>query len=194
MFILLIVPVILPATIAAYSVVGERDQGTLEPLLTTPIRREELIIGKGLASFIPAVAMSYLLFFVFAIAARLWATHAVGVEVWRSSQLFAHLVFIPLLATWSIWVALAISARASDVRVAQQLGTLASLPPLAVVSLFAFQVITPTFALAAGLALALLVIDLFGWRLVSQVFDRERLISGAGRTPGRSRTRAPAPP
>jgi len=36
---LLIVPAIIPATVAAYSVVGERDQGTLEPLVTTPVRR-----------------------------------------------------------------------------------------------------------------------------------------------------------
>ena len=39
LLLMLIVPVILPAAISAYSVVGERDQGTLEPLLTTPVRR-----------------------------------------------------------------------------------------------------------------------------------------------------------
>jgi ABC-2 type transport system permease protein len=33
-----VVPAVIPASIAAYSVVGERDQGTLEPLLTTPVR------------------------------------------------------------------------------------------------------------------------------------------------------------
>ncbi|WP_280724781.1 ABC transporter permease subunit [Kitasatospora sp. MAA4] len=42
-------------TIAANSVVGEREQGTLEPVLTTPIRREELLIGKAVANLIPAV-------------------------------------------------------------------------------------------------------------------------------------------
>ncbi len=33
---LLIVPLFLPSTIAAYSVIGEREQGALEPVLTTP--------------------------------------------------------------------------------------------------------------------------------------------------------------
>src|ERR1700691_1666076 len=37
LLLLLLVPVIMPSTLAAYSVVGERDLGTLEPLLTTPL-------------------------------------------------------------------------------------------------------------------------------------------------------------
>jgi hypothetical protein len=40
-------------------------------------------------------------------------------------------IFTPLLAAWSIWLAIAVSQRASDMRVAQQLGMLASLPTIA---------------------------------------------------------------
>jgi ABC-2 family transporter protein len=54
-----IIPVDVPTVIAAYSVVGERDQGTLEPLLTTPIRRTELLLGKGLAAIPSSVAVTY---------------------------------------------------------------------------------------------------------------------------------------
>jgi hypothetical protein len=49
----------------------------------------------------------------------------------QAPQLPATLVFIPLLAAWAIWVGLAVSARVSDTRVAQQLSTLGSLPALA---------------------------------------------------------------
>ena len=52
---LLAIPALVPATLAAYSVVGERQQGTLEPVLGTPIRREEFLLGKALASFVPSV-------------------------------------------------------------------------------------------------------------------------------------------
>src|ERR1017187_8142561 len=58
------IPVVLPATIAAYSVIGERDQGTLEPLLTTPITREEFLLGKSLAATIPTVGVAYVFFIV----------------------------------------------------------------------------------------------------------------------------------
>ena len=56
---MLAIPALVPATLAAYSVVGEREQGTLEPVLGTPIRREELVLGKALAVLIPAVAVSH---------------------------------------------------------------------------------------------------------------------------------------
>ena len=43
---MLIIPIVIPPVIAAYSVVGERDQGTLEPVLTAPVRASELLLGK----------------------------------------------------------------------------------------------------------------------------------------------------
>jgi hypothetical protein len=82
------------------------------------------------------------------------------------------------MATWSIWVAMAISARSSDIRVAQQLATLASLPSVLVTALISFNVIDATLKLALGLGVALLVLDRLGWRVVSALFDRERLITG----------------
>jgi hypothetical protein len=41
-----------------------------------------------------------------------------------------------------------------------------------------FNVITPTLGLALGLAAALLIVDVLGWRGVAAMFDRERLITG----------------
>ncbi|HEX4791772.1 MAG TPA: hypothetical protein VH372_25120 [Actinospica sp.] len=41
-----------------------------------------------------------------------------------------------------------------------------------------FGVITPTLDLALILGAALLAVDLAAWKLVSKLFDRERLITG----------------
>jgi len=68
--------------------------------------------------------------------------------------------------------------RASDVRAAQQLSVVANLPLIAVTSLIAFNVIHATLQLALVCGIALLVLDRLGWRFVSLLFDRERLISG----------------
>jgi len=179
---LLIVPIVIPPVISAYSVVGERVQGTLEPVLTTPVRRDELLLGKAAAAFIPSVAIAYAIYFIAAVSIRLGAAHIVSAVVWHTPQMLAQILFTPLLAGWSIWVGIGISARASDVRVAQQLATLAGLPLLAFTSLISFQLITPTVPLAIALALTLLAIDLAAWRLVSRMFDRELLITGT-RTP-----------
>ena len=88
------------------------------------------------------------------------------------------MLFTPLLAVWSIWVGIAISTRSSDIRVAQQLSVLASLPSVFVVVLIALNVIPLTLGLAVGLAVVLLVLDGLGWRITSRLFDRERLVTG----------------
>jgi ABC-2 type transport system permease protein len=175
---LLIVPIVIPPVIAAYSVVGERDQGTLEPVLTAPVRASELLLGKAAAAFVPSVGIAYAIYFIVAIAVRIGAAHVVGTVVWHAPQMLAQILFTPLLAAWSIWVGIGISTRASDVRVAQQLATLAGLPLLAFTSLISFQVITPSVPLVVGLALALLAVDTVAWRVVSRLFDSERLLTG----------------
>ena len=176
---LLLIPAIVPSTLSAYSVIGEREQGTLEPILITPIRREEFLIGKALAVAMPTLAIAYTIFGIFLAVAALFAHRGIESAIFSGSHIPVQLVFTPLLAGWSIWVGIAISARSSDVRVAQQLSVFASLPPLAIVALMTFNVITPSTGLAVGLAAALLAVDVLGWRAVAAMFDRERLITGA---------------
>jgi ABC-type transport system involved in multi-copper enzyme maturation permease subunit len=176
---LLGIPALVPAYVAAYSVVGERQQGTLEPVLTTPVRREEFLLGKALAALVPSLAVSYAVYAFFLACLELFARPVIASALLQGQELLVQLLFTPLLAGWSIWVGIAISARSRDVRVAQQLGLLASLPSVAVTSLIAFNVIHPTLDLALGGAAALLLLNRLGWRITSATFDRERLITGS---------------
>lgn len=173
------IPAIVPAALAAYSIVGERQQGTLEPVLATPIRREEFLLGKALAAIVPSLAVAYAVYALVLACIGLFADPAVASALVRGPEILAQLVFTPLLAAWSIWVGTAISTRSSDVRVAQQLGMLANLPSVAVTTLIAYDVIHATLGIAFGLAVALLVLNGFGWRITSALFDSERLIAGA---------------
>ena len=172
------IPALVPPFVAAYSVVGERQQGTLEPVLTTPIRRDELLLGKALAALLPSLAVAYVVYGLFVACVELFATPAVASALIRLPDLLAQLFFTPLLAGWSIWVAILISTRSNDVRVAQQFATLASLPSIAVTTLVGLGVIK--VSLVAGLiaAAALLLLNRIGWRFTSAMFDRERLIIG----------------
>ncbi len=189
LFLPLLIPVFVPAILSAYAVVGEREQETLEPVLSTPVSRVEFLLGKAAAIFVPAIGVSYLMFGVFVAITQFAAAPPVATAVLHAPQLPAELVFIPLLAGWAIWVGLAISARATDTRVAQQLATLASLPPVALAALMSFQVISPTFTVAAALAGGLLVIDSVACFAVARLFNRERLITGTKSTTGSYRVR-----
>ena len=175
---MLVIPVTMPSVVSAYSVVGEREQGTLEPVLTTPIRREEFLIAKALAAFIPTVVIAYAVFGVFLAAAALFAHPVIVSAIYAGTHVLVQLLFTPLLAGWAIWVGIAVSARSTDVRAAQQLSMLASLPPLVVVALIALNVITVSTTVALGLAAALLAFGLLAWRVVAAMFDRERLLTG----------------
>ena len=175
---MLAIPALVPAAVAAYAVVGERQQGTLEPVLTTPLRRDEFLLGKALASLVSSVAIAYVVYAVFLASVGLFAHPAVASALLRWPDILAQVLFTRLIAAWSIWVGIGFSARSNDVRVAQQLGMLASLPTVVVTSLIAFNAIHVTVGLAIGLAAALLLLDGLGWRITSATFNRERLITG----------------
>ncbi|MGA9775965.1 MAG: ABC transporter permease subunit [Candidatus Dormiibacterota bacterium] len=175
---MLVIPVMMPSVVSAYSVVGERQQGTLEPVLSTPIRREELLIGKALAAFIPTLVIAYAVFGIFLGAAALFASPAIASAIYGGTHVLVQLVFTPLLAGWAIWVGIAVSARSTDVRAAQQLSVLGGVPPLVLLALISLNVVTVSTAIALGLAAVLLAVDLLAWRVVGAMFDRERLITG----------------
>jgi ABC-type Na+ efflux pump permease subunit len=174
---MLAIPALVPATLAAYAVVGERIQGTLEPVLSTPVRREELLLAKALAAFIPSVVVAYLVFAVYVAIVELFARPDVASAIVQGPDLVAQVVFTPLLAALSIWIGIAVSVRCSDPRTAGQLSILVSLPTVAVTSLIAFNVIPATFGVAVGFAAGLVILDRIGWRVASAIFDRERLIT-----------------
>ncbi len=172
------IPILVPATLAAFAVAGERQQETLEPMLESPISREEFLLGKAIAVFIPAVAIAYVVFALYIIVIQLFAEPTVASAVIDTGDIVAQVVFTPLLAAWSIWVGIALSTRTSDVRVAQQLSVVSSLPLLVLTMAFAFSVIEPSLELAVILGVVLLIADTAAWRLIAALFDRERLIAG----------------
>src|SRR5436190_11684800 len=56
---LLLAPVILPSIIASYSIVGEKVNQTLEPLLATPVSTWELLVAKIVSSLAPAIVITW---------------------------------------------------------------------------------------------------------------------------------------
>jgi ABC-2 type transport system permease protein len=163
--------------LAAYAIVGERVQGTLEPLLSTPVQQRELILGKALAVFLPSVVVAYGVFALYIAVVELFAAPGVASAIVQGPDVVAQIVFTPLLVTWSIWVGMAISARSRDLRTAGQVSILASLPTVAITTLIAFNVIPANVRVALAFGIGLLALDRLGWRVAASLFDRERLIT-----------------
>jgi len=125
----LLLPAIIPLAIAVYSIVGEKEQTTLEPLLATPISDVELFLGKALASVIPALIVNWISFGAFLLVVR-FVGGSVPLQTLTAPWLAAIFGLSPLLAMFSVGVTMIVSSKASDARAAYQFSSLAILPGL----------------------------------------------------------------
>src|SRR5262249_4481287 len=80
MILFMIMPLIIPISIASYSIVGEKTTRSLEPLLATPISTSELLLAKALAATIPAVLATWAGFFIFVVLAQVFGASAAVVQ------------------------------------------------------------------------------------------------------------------
>jgi ABC-2 type transport system permease protein len=121
----------LPASLASYSLVGEKVERSLEPLLATPASDGEILLGKALAALVPPlVAMWAGMVTLMTLCDA--ATRATLGYLYFPNWMAAVTVFgvAPLLATMAVAFSVLMSARVSEVRTAQQLGALAAIPGL----------------------------------------------------------------
>ncbi|MGI5860442.1 MAG: ABC transporter permease subunit [Myxococcales bacterium] len=174
----LAMPVFLPVLIASQSVAGEKERRTLEPLLATPITARELVLGKSLATVVPATGITLVAFVVFAVGADLICWPLLGRLVLPDATfLFAVFVLAPLLSFLGNCISVLISARVSDVRLAQSLAGLVVMPFVGVVVL-QFVGLLAFGPLAYALtALAALAADVVMLRVAVRFFDRDRLLT-----------------
>jgi ABC-2 type transport system permease protein len=174
----LLMPMIIPSIIAAYSIVGEKTNRTLEPLLATPIKTWELLTAKMLASLIPSLALTWLAGLVFIIGVGLAAlSQRVFAAVASPGWLTVFLLCTPLLALIAIAAMVAISARVSDPRTAQQFSAWVIVPFLAVFfsQLTGILILSPLIAIVAAIMLAVIA-GLAVW-LATGLFQREVILT-----------------
>ncbi len=168
----------LPTTIAAYALVGEKMERSLEPLLATPVTDIDVWLGKALAAVAPSVASMWVGMTVFMTITDIQAHGTLGYWFFPNrTALLAMFLLIPLVATVSAEVSVLVSARATDVRSAQQLGALIVIPFAAIYVTSELGILTldtgSMLALGGGL-LTLAVLLFFAARAA---FNREEILT-----------------
>src|SRR5918994_2527844 len=73
LMLLVLTPVAGSMSVAAYSVIGEKQARTLEPLLATPLTTFELLAAKVLGALVPAVSLTVACFAVYLAGVLLFA-------------------------------------------------------------------------------------------------------------------------
>lgn len=131
MFYLLLIPLALPVYTAAYSIIGEKETRSLEPLLATPVSTAELLVGKTIAAAAPAVVLTWLSFLITAAGLYFIASPTVFAYWVRPFWLLSMALHTPFLAVLSTACGVIASSRLNDPRAAQQVTALFVVPLIA---------------------------------------------------------------
>lgn len=173
----LMIPTIVPLTIAIYSVIGEKTGRTLEPLLATPIGTGELLAAKSIAATIPAVMVTWLAYAIYLAAVTQFGSDAAARAVLSPRWILAMILMVPLLTLLSVNLGVLISTRVNDMRVAQQIGGLIVVPivALGIAQVTGRVVLEETSFVTASLTL--LAIDAAVFLLARLAFQRENILT-----------------
>jgi ABC-2 type transport system permease protein len=177
-FLFVIGAALLPVGIASYSLIGEKVQKSLEPLLATPTTDEEILAGKSIAAFLPAIGINFVGALIFTTLVDLFTyntLHSIYFPNWD----IVIIIFLlgPLSSLLSVGYNVLISSRANDIRTAQQLGALIILPLGAVYLLTEIKVLDLTTSNLLIMAACLAVIDVIVFFLAKTAFQREEILT-----------------
>ena len=177
----LLIPAMVPMAIATQSVIGEKTARSLEPQLATPMEVSELIIGKAIASAIPAILATWGVYVLYGVVNGLITEPAITLLIFNDVWRVAMLTLVPLICLLSVLLGIVVSSRVNDARTAQQIGGFIVIPIIgvAVAGFFSGQA---TFSMEQVIIGDLVVALLIGLSLVigNWVFDREAILTRLG--------------
>ncbi len=173
----ILLSMIVPSIIAAYSIIGEKNNRTLEPVLATPVRRWQLLAGKILAALLPAVIVTWMSGGLFIAELAIFTDANVVSHVVTAGWLILFLASTPLLGLIAVAIMTAISSRVNDTRTAQQLSVWAVVPVLGIIlgelsGQFELTVLVAVIATIILIPIAILLT----WG-AAQLFQRETILT-----------------
>ena len=178
-FILLLAlsPVAAAMSVAAWSIVGEKQGRTLEPLLATPMTTLELLTAKTLSALLPALALELLMAALYVLGIAVAGAPGVAATLLAPEPLLIMLVISPLAALAALQLAVCMSSRATDPRSAQQMGALIILPLAAAMVLQLMGAVDLAARDLLVMAALLAATNVVLARVSIALFDRESILT-----------------
>jgi ABC-2 type transport system permease protein len=128
----LILPMMVSSVVAADSLAGEKERKTLESLLYTPTTDLELLIAKVLGALLPALAVAWGGFVVYAVVLNTVAWPVFGAIFFPNAMWWLLALWVaPAVAGMGLGLTVLISARVGTFQEAYQMGSLIVLPVVA---------------------------------------------------------------
>ena len=169
--------VTIPTAIASYSLVGEKLQKSLEPLLATPMSDGDILLGKSISGLLIPVASIYAGSIIFMALMDHFTQGVLGYLYYPNWHMGIILLVVPLASLLSVEINIIISARMTDARSAQQLGTLLILPFIGLYLASELEIFPFTDTNLLILAGVLVLIDLAFFFVSKATFQREEILT-----------------
>jgi ABC-2 type transport system permease protein len=178
LFFFIISAVSLPVGIAAYSIVGEKVEKSLEPLMATPITDNEILLGKSIAAFLPPLLATYCGAAIFGVVIDVLTGNKLG-YLYFPNITMAVLLFamVPLVCVLSVETIILVSAKANDVRAAQQFGGVLVFPFVVIYVAGEIGVLNLNAFTLLLISAAVLAIDILLFYLNRSTFKREEILT-----------------
>ncbi len=173
----LIAAAIIPTAIASYSLVGEKIQKSLEPMLATPMSDGDILLGKTLSGLLIPLGALYMGSVLYMALLDSFTRGLLGYYYYPNWHIGAILLAAPFAALLSVEVNVVISSRMTDVRSAQQSGALLMLPFMGIFlasELGFFALNDANLVILAG---ALTAISLAMFFVAKATFQREEILT-----------------
>ena len=174
---LVLAPITSAMSVAASSVIGEKQARTLEPLLVTPITTFELLGAKLLGALLPALFVSVISLALYLLVVAAVAANGVFSVLLGPRTLGVVLLLGPLASMVALQLAICVSSRVNDARTAQQLGIFVILPIPALLLGQIFGGIELTGPLILWMALGLFIVNVGLMWVAVRLFDRETILT-----------------
>jgi ABC-2 type transport system permease protein len=175
-FFLLLVPAMIANVFATLSIVEEKLTRSLEPLLATPVRTWELLLGKALSGAIPALLVTWLCGGVFLAGIVGLGWGSLLRFVLTPSWTITLFLLTPAVTALSFLIGVVGSSRARDVKSAQNMAVVVVLPVLVIIGLQVTGLVWFTPVLTLVLACGILLLDAGLLRLAVRLFERETIV------------------
>lgn len=171
---LLVLPMFMPIMMATYTIVGEKEEKSLEPLLATPVGTAELILAKAVAYAAPVVIVTWVSYALLSVVLYFVQAPLVFAFLVRPTWTLGFMFLTAPLSMLSALLGLMVSSRAKDPKAAQAIGMV--LVPILLVPMLMgfFKLLTPSVVTYA--AAVLLAIDVVMLRVAVPVFSREHVL------------------
>ena len=175
---LLMIPAMVPSLIAPSSIIMEKENNPLEPLLATPIKTSELLLGKTLTALVPAFVVSTTSFIILTVVVDVAALIKLGYAPLPTAEwVVVAFILSPILSFIITMASVIVSSRSTDIKSAQGIGAMVILPIYLIIGLQLAGIFLLNITYLLIGCLVLLAVCPLVLRLAVKIFDRENILT-----------------